>query len=158
VGDELGARLVAARLARDVVRLCFLMEKRHAPYMKWLGSAFAQLDASPAIGPVLADVLAADDDGVRQRALNRAYEVVAGAFNTLGLCDEVDPSVRAFHRRPYLVLGADRFAEALRVSITDPDVRALPDGVGSVDQWIDGADLLTGPRRARLARQVYGPL
>jgi hypothetical protein len=34
-----GSRLVAARLARDVVRLGFLLERRYAPYPKWLGTA-----------------------------------------------------------------------------------------------------------------------
>ena len=38
VGDELGSRMVAARLARDVMRLAFLLERRYAPYSKWLGS------------------------------------------------------------------------------------------------------------------------
>src|SRR3972149_1449254 len=42
VGDELGSRLVAARLVRDLMRLCFLMERQYAPYIKWLGTAFMQ--------------------------------------------------------------------------------------------------------------------
>ena len=46
VGDELGSRILAARLARDLMRLCFLLERRYAPYSKWLGSAFARLDAA----------------------------------------------------------------------------------------------------------------
>ena len=48
-----GSRLVAARLARDLIRLCFLLERRYAPYSKWLGSAFAQLEASTIVGPIL---------------------------------------------------------------------------------------------------------
>jgi hypothetical protein len=46
VGDELGARLVAARLVRDLVRLCLLMERRYPPYSKWLGTAFDRLDCA----------------------------------------------------------------------------------------------------------------
>ena len=34
VGDELGSRLVAARLVRDLMRLGFLMERTYAPYAK----------------------------------------------------------------------------------------------------------------------------
>ncbi len=45
VGDALGSRVIAARLVRDIMRLCFLQERRYAPYGKWLGSAFRQLDA-----------------------------------------------------------------------------------------------------------------
>jgi Domain of unknown function (DUF4037) len=46
IGDELGSRLVAARLAQDAVRLYFLQERRYASYGKWLGSAFARLNAA----------------------------------------------------------------------------------------------------------------
>jgi hypothetical protein len=45
VGDELGSRVIAARLVRELMRLCFLFERRYAPYSKWLGSAFRGLDA-----------------------------------------------------------------------------------------------------------------
>src|SRR5262249_38692628 len=53
VGDELGSRILAARLARDLMRLCFLLERRYAPYSKWLGSAFQRLDAHREVGPAL---------------------------------------------------------------------------------------------------------
>ncbi len=52
-GDELGSQLVAARIVRDLVRLCFLLERRYPPYMKWLGSAFARLESAADIGPAL---------------------------------------------------------------------------------------------------------
>ena len=37
-GDDLGSRIIAARLVRDLMRLCFLMERRYAPYSKSLGT------------------------------------------------------------------------------------------------------------------------
>ena len=43
VGDELGSRIVAARLTRDLIRLALLMARAYAPYTKWLGTAFARL-------------------------------------------------------------------------------------------------------------------
>jgi hypothetical protein len=45
VEDELGSRVIATRLARDAMRLGFLLERRYAPYSKWLGSAFSQLES-----------------------------------------------------------------------------------------------------------------
>ena len=41
-GDDLGSRIVTARLARDLMRLCLLMHRRYPPYSKWLGTAFAR--------------------------------------------------------------------------------------------------------------------
>ena len=59
VGDELGSRLVAASLVRDLIRLAFLQERRYAPYPKWLSAAFATLARPEALA--LAGALAADD-------------------------------------------------------------------------------------------------
>ncbi len=46
-GDDLGSRIITSRLVRDLMLLCFLMERSYAPYSKWLGTAFAQLDCAP---------------------------------------------------------------------------------------------------------------
>ena len=45
-GDDLGSRLVTARVCRTAVQLAFLQERRYAPYDKWLGTALraARLD------------------------------------------------------------------------------------------------------------------
>ncbi|MBU1307062.1 MAG: DUF4037 domain-containing protein, partial [Alphaproteobacteria bacterium] len=37
VGDDLGSRIIAARLAHDVMSMGFLLERRYAPYAKWFG-------------------------------------------------------------------------------------------------------------------------
>jgi len=148
VGDDLGSRLLAARLACDVVRLCFLLERRYAPYGKWLGTAFAELAIAAEVGPPLAAALAAGDHAGREQGLAAAYEIVARRFDALGLTDPVDPSVRLYHDRPFLVLHADRFVTACRARLTDPVLRELP-LIGAVDQALDTTDILTHPTRSR---------
>ena len=59
-GDELGLVVVTARLARDLMCLCLLMDRRYPPHSKWLGTAFARSAAGPAVGPPLRAALAAD--------------------------------------------------------------------------------------------------
>ena len=76
-GDELGSRILAARLVRDVVRLAFLQERRSAPYAKWLGTAFRELPIAEELGPHLDAALAATDYARREAALCLAYECVA---------------------------------------------------------------------------------
>ena len=39
-GDELGSRVIAHRLARDVMHLTLLLERQWSPYSKWLGTAY----------------------------------------------------------------------------------------------------------------------
>jgi uncharacterized protein DUF4037 len=155
VGDGLGAAVVAARLARDVMRLAFLFERRYAPYSKWLGSAFARLPAAEALGPPLRAALAATDAAGREAALCTAYEAAGRRQNATGLTPPLDPRPRPYHGRPYLVLHAERFAQALAATIDEPDLRRLP-LVGGVDQWADSPDLLDRPGAIRAALRALG--
>ncbi|MBN1656855.1 MAG: DUF4037 domain-containing protein [Anaerolineae bacterium] len=149
VGDDLGSRLVAARLVRDLMRLCFLMERRYAPYIKWFGSAFAQLDCVAELLPVLTCVLDAGSWQGRQAYLSRVYEAVATIHNALGITPPLSSQVSQFHRRPFLVIHADRFVDAIRAEIESDEVLALPTHLGSVDQFVDSTDALEYVRRFR---------
>lgn len=147
-GDEVGARVTTARLARDVSRLCLLLGRRHTPYQKWLGSAVATLPEATGVVAALRRAVRAGDAGVAQDALCDAYEAAGGWQNRLGLAPPVPATRRLFFDRPYPVIGADRFATALRSAVTDPTIAALPP-VGAVDQFVDSTDVLTSPATAR---------
>lgn len=140
-GDPLGSAVVAGRLVRDLMRLCLLLGRRYAPYSKWLGSAFGQLPAAETLTPLLQAALAAA--GYRERAehLCHAYEIVATLHNEAGLTAPLATTCRRYHDRPYRVLFAERFAEAMADTITDPALRSLP-RVGGVDQWADSTDFI----------------
>ncbi|NUP18468.1 MAG: DUF4037 domain-containing protein [Streptomyces sp.] len=154
VGDELGSAVTAARLVRDLMRLCLLMDRRYPPYGKWLGSSFARTAAAPRLTPVLTAALAATDWHAREQHLVHAYEIVAHQHNELRLTDRVDPATRAYHSRPFQVLRADRFTRALTARITDPVLKGLPPA-GAVDQFADSTDVLTHPALCRdLVRAV----
>ena len=153
VGDDLGSRVVAARLVRELMRLCFLLDRRYAPYSKWLGMAFSRLPCAAGVGPLLSAVLAASDWHERERALADAYEAIARLQNALAVAAPQDPHTRPFYARPYRVLDADRFVAAMTAAIRDPAVRRISDRlgpVGALDQWADSTDVLT---RAAMCRQ-----
>jgi hypothetical protein len=152
VGDELGSAVVTARLARDLMRLCLLMRRRYPPYSKWLGTAFARLPEAPAIAPSLTAAVATAGWPSREQHLCRACTAAAAMHNELGVTEPLDPSTRRFFDRPYLVLGADRFREALLAAITDPAIRELP-AIGAVDEFVDSTDALamTGFLRTTIA-------
>ncbi|MDX6400704.1 MAG: hypothetical protein QOF27_1310 [Gaiellaceae bacterium] len=152
-GDDLGSRVIAAWLVRDLMRLALLQERRYPPYWKWLGSAYAQLNRPEA--EALAGTLAAGDWQAREAALVEAYEAVAGRHNELGVTEPVDPNVRAFWGRPFQVLFADRFVDSLRGAITDPAVRAIDHEAGSVDAISDNTDFLDLPRCFRELTDLY---
>jgi hypothetical protein len=50
-GDDLGSAVVTARLARDLMRLVLLMQRRYPPYSKWLGTAVARTAAASELLP-----------------------------------------------------------------------------------------------------------
>lgn len=156
VGDELGSAVIAARLVRDLMRLCLLMARRYPPYGKWLGSAFARLPAAVELAPVLRDVVVAGSWRNRERRLADAYEIVAGLHNRLGLSEFVDPATRPYHDRPFQVLHAERFTEALLPTIRDEKIRSLP-RTGAVDQFLDSTDVLQHvTRRRAVAKALFG--
>lgn len=125
-GDELGSAVAAARLVRDLMRLCLLMDRRYPPGNEWLGSAFARTSAGPRLTPVLTAALAATDWRSRGQHLAAAYETVASLHNQLELTDPVDPATGTQPGTPYRLLRAERFTKALVARIYDPAVQALP--------------------------------
>jgi hypothetical protein len=151
VGDDLGRRVLVARLSRDVMRLCFLLERRYAPYSKWLGTAFARLDSAATVGPLLTTALAADRWPAAEQAMVGAYQEVATRHNRLGLTEPLDPSPRPFHDRPYLVLDADRFVTACLAAMADRALASFQP-IGAIDQFVDSTDVL-GYRR-HLCREI----
>lgn len=167
-GDDLGSRLVAGRLARELVRLAFLTERRWAPYPKWLGRSFAELNLAAGLGPLLATATAAPGWRDREAALVTAATMLAAATNDLGLATPIDPAPRQYYTRDIRVLGADRYTVALTTAITDPELRALLDRLGgrhggpigtlpgTIDQATDSTEILCNPARRRQALPMLG--
>ena len=154
-GDDLGSAVVTARLARDLMRLLLLMRRRYPPYSKWLGSAFSQLPGTAPLQRALRAGLHAGTYAEREQAMGTAYREAARLHNQLGLTGPVAAITRRYYDRPYQVLGADRFADALRGQISSAQLRGLP-LTGAADQFIDSTDAAgdLGLLRAAVAAQL----
>jgi hypothetical protein len=154
VGDETGSAVTAARLVRDMMRLALLLERRYAPYQKWLGTAFARGRHDDRLPEHVRGALHARDAAAREAALGQAYEDLASRHNRAALTPPLDASPRGYHGRPARVLMADRFADALLDTVTDPALRALPP-IGGIDQVLDSTDVLEAPQRYRRLGALY---
>lgn len=154
VGDELGSRLIAARQMRLMIRLCFLMERRYAPYSKWLGTAFSRLHCAARLSPLFERITRAAAWQARERLLAAASELLAQMHNDLRLTPRLPEETRGYFERPYRVLFADRFATALFESVRDETLRAIPFHLGSVNQFVDSA-ARDEPSFARHAQCIY---
>jgi hypothetical protein len=155
VGDELGSRLVAGRLIRDLVRLCFLMERQYAPYIKWFGTAFKQLNCAGYLMPILMQALDAKIWPEREKPLTLAYEFVAGMHNDLDITAPLPTKVCQYYDRPFQVLDAWNLASVIHAAITSEEVRALPENLGAIDQFVDSTDVLDYPDRFDQLKLMY---
>ena len=154
VGDDVGSRIIAARLARDVMRLCFLIEKQYAPYSKWFGTAFARLSCASRLTPILDRALAASEWRVRETYLAEAYSIAAEMHNALGITEPIEPTITNFFSRPYHVISAGRFVQAICAVIEDEQLKSLAP-IGGIDQFSDSTDLLDNTPLARRSRVLY---
>jgi hypothetical protein len=145
VGDELGSRIIATRIVQQLMRLCFLMERTYAPYSKWFGTAFSRLQCAPALSPIFMRIASAETWQERERYLAEAYRIVAEKHNALGITQPLSTEVSNYHTRPYQVIHADRFVDAIKRRIQSEEVRSIVPIIGSVDQLSDSTDLLDTP-------------
>lgn len=157
VGDELGSALIASRLARDLMRLCFLMERRYAPYAKWFGTAFGQLDSAKDLTEIFSAVQRAETWEERDRRLGEAYGAVAARHNRLGLTEPMPEKATNFFGRPFQVIALHGFADALLDTIGDAEVAKLAQRrpIGSIDQFSDSTDLLEATELRTALRTLY---
>ena len=157
VGDEPGSAIIGSRLVRDIMRLCFLMEKRYAPYPKWFGTAFRQLRCAQHLWPVLWRTLQASTWQDRETGLSEAYSSLAQMHNALGITEILPATVSSFHDRPFKVIQGGMFAQAIFDRITSPALKRLADHrlIGSIDQFSDNTDLMSLADWRLLLRKLY---
>jgi hypothetical protein len=141
-GDLLGMRIVAGRIARDAMKLCFLIEKTYAPYDKWLGSAFARLRCAAEVTPHLFGALEGRSFSALEENLLPLYETLAVMHNSLRVTGPLDVTPRKFHSRPYMVIGAERFANALLSAVECEELRGISVRIGAIDQYADSTDFI----------------
>jgi len=158
VGDELGSSLIGSRLVRDIMSLCFLMEKQYAPYPKWFGSAFQKLICSRELSPILQRVLQAETWQQREVELSDAYQYLAAMHNQLGITGTLPEKVSSFHDRPFNVIHGDLFAESILKEIRDQDVQIISQFTlaGGIDQISDNTKFRSETRIRNNIKQLYG--
>lgn len=157
VGDEIGSALIGGRLVRDVMQLCFLMERQYTPYAKWFGTAFRQLDCAARLEPLLAAVLRAQTWQEREHSLVAAYETLAEMHNALGITGPLPEKAARFHGRPFMVIHSGQFVNALLDRVTDPAVQRIAARtlIGNIDQFSDSTDLREDRRLRDAVRGLY---
>lgn len=154
VGDELGSQIIAARLLKEIMKLCFLIERQYAPYSKWFGTAFTRLVCAKRLEPIFQEVLYAKKWKQREVALSQAYEALAEMHNDLKITQPMSTKVSTYHDRPYLVIHGDQFAAEITKGISDPFLMKLRQ-IGSIDQFVDCTEILNDSGLAKKLKIVF---
>ena len=155
VVDELGSQIVAARLGREIIKLSFLMERKYAPYSKWLGTAFSRLEIAKTLAPILRRTLLAETWKTREKWLSQAYSLIAGRHNELKITEPLSTKTTDYYHRPYSVIFGERFAHAIKQAIRDPRVKKIESDIGSIDQFTDSTDVIQDLALIKKLRVAY---
>jgi hypothetical protein len=152
-GDELGSRLLSARLAEDLLWLAFALSRRWAPYAKWRGTVFRSLPIAASLASLLDAAAAASGWRERENALAAACEVLLDVQREQGQPAPAS-AVIPFFDRPYRTVD-QAVPQRLLASLTDPNVVRLPPLVGAIEQWVDSTDVLSSPGRRAALQATY---
>jgi hypothetical protein len=142
LGDDLGSQIVTLRLIEDAMKLALLQARQYAPYLKWLGTAFNRLYHADTLNKRFDRARLARYWQERERGLTDTLTELGKHHNRLGITEPVEERTYQFHDRPFQVIFAERFSRALRESIVDEEILALPVDLGGVDQFVDSTDAL----------------
>ena len=159
--QDIGFSVIASRLVRDIMQLGFLLEKKFAPYAKWLEKAFCQLNCAEELIPLLSKIIHSSDWKIRQENLCLAFEVLAKMHNNLDITEPINSKCSEWHKRSFKAIHGERFAKIITKSIEDSKMQTIIQKglVGGIDQISDNTDVLENlPLRRALVDAVFKKL
>ena len=141
LNDEIGSKIIATRLVKDIMKMCFLMEKQYTPYIKWFGTGFNKLKSSKKLKPILNSIIKSNNWKTREIYLAQAYELLAKLHNSLKITKPQNTKIKYFHNRPFLVIDGDLFVSEITKQIKDLTVKSIKLKIGSLNQFSDSTDV-----------------
>jgi len=152
--DDLGSRIVCTRIAERLMRLCFLYERKYAPYSKWFGTGFRQLQIDNEINNELVTAISENTIEGREKHIVSAQVLVAKLHNNSHITDKIDVCVQKYFGRDIDVIFADKFAEKVKDKISDLVLKEYPH-IGSLSQVGNFVELSDNPLFIDNIQQLY---
>ncbi|MDH4241463.1 MAG: DUF4037 domain-containing protein, partial [Phycisphaerae bacterium] len=158
-GQDIGFSIITSRLVRDIMQLGFLMERKYAPFAKWLEKSFIKLNCSKALMPYLGKIIESNSSKTKQEDLYRAFETLASIHNDLSITKPINSECREWHNRPFRAIHGGQVAEIIADSIEDIEMRSIVRKglIGNIDQISDNTEVLENRLlRRKLIQSVFG--
>ena len=153
-GDELGSRIICARLVQRMMHLCFLYEKKFAAYSKWFGTQFNQLSCVSRVKPLLEKAISTGDQLERENAVAMAQAELIKIHNESGITAPVPPEVHSYYTRDIKVANSDIVFQALRSLVDGTSLAQLPP-VGSLSSVGNLVVLTESPENIKRIMDFY---
>jgi hypothetical protein len=157
-GQDIGFSIIASRLVRDIIQLGFLLERKYAPFGKWLEKSFVKLNCGKVLMPYLSNILNSPDPKSSQQSLCMAFETLVSIHNNLSITKPINSECREWHKRPFKAIYGGQVAAIIADSIDNIEMRTiLKKGlIGNIDQISDNTDILENKLlRRELIRSIF---
>jgi len=154
-GERVAEQMYLGWALHCIMRLAFMLNRRYAPYRKWLHRAFRELPRlASEIDPLLTIMMEGESAQAKRQAFRAALDVLGRATNGLGI---VEP--QPLDGGPaYLDSGAGfncyGFATAIQKSITGP-LSKLAYHDGAPDQWAFDLGTAKPPEYPAIVRALF---
>lgn len=141
VSDDLGSRVITAKLVKLGMKLLFLVNRRYVPYPKWFGSAFELLNHAEVVKPHLERALKTDAWKDRENHLVDALLEIAKAHWLEGVVEEVEISKDVFFSRSFIIPDVKNIQKALKLKLKPP-FDEFRYHLGSLTTIIENTDII----------------
>jgi hypothetical protein len=166
VDDHLGSQLLVSSLVRDMMRLCFLIEKKYYPYNKWFGTAFKKLNLE--IQKHFERAVLHWEDALIDCYKELVHMLNETVMGDLVVNNIIDPNIVIcqFHDRPFIILDTDVISNIIMQALSSDikiddhtaNIRKILDKgvhkncsplVGAIDQVVMQTEFLERPDLCR---------
>ena len=152
--DEVGSRIICARIAERIMRLSFLYSDKYAPYSKWFGRAFNELKIDEDLKRAIKAALSTTKLEERENMLLLAQILTAKCHNNSGLTQSVDFSVESYYGRNAKVIFAEKFSQAAKNELKGTALENMP-LMGSFSQFSGLSTLYDEPSQLKTMKKIY---
>jgi hypothetical protein len=133
--DRVAEQMYLGWALHCILRLAFMLNRRYAPYRKWLHRAFRGLPLlANELDPLWADMIDGMSPRLKRDAFRACLEVLGRATNRLGLIEPQPFDEETAYASSGAGFNCYGFATAIQQTITGPLAR-LSHWDGAPDQW-----------------------
>lgn len=141
LGDLMNVKLISARIAVLLMKICFYIEEQYIPYSKWFGRGFDELACAGRIRRKVSRVLAGRRAITIENRLSDLYEKVIELHNQRGDLPKLGNKIKYYFGRPYKVIFAESIVSALLEDIADEQIQTIGLARYALDIKVDATDL-----------------